>query len=445
MKEDTKYRAPTGVLRAIAAAVLLVALAGCSTLTDLFPGGASDLEFVEPRAGSQVSVGNSVPVRVDTSAVSTPLESVHLEVNGDWVGVLSDSDGDGDYTGSFMPTREGRFRLSAIGIGEDGSIRRGTIELVGGDHPGFSIVMIPDTQSMIEIQSNTMFSQMTGWIAQQQDALDIEFVTHVGDIVEHGSSGSEWSRADAAMDELDGVVAYSTTVGNHDYADRNNKESSTALYRQYFGSQRYSGYGWYGGAGPRDTNHYQIFDAGGQQFLHLALEWEAPTDVLTWARGILEANPGMPTIITTHAYLWDNPGAMGHSTITQSVTSSGDPYPGSSSGEEIYQALVRPYPQVFMVLGGHFHMGPDGEDGEYHQVSSNDAGLPVYEMLADYQTWENGGQGWLRIIQFIPGGGAGGLDRIAVRTYSPVLSRYQTDANSQFHFDLSFAQRFGID
>ena len=445
MKNDSNYRTRSGSLRVIAALVLLVFLAGCSSLNDLFPGFSSELEFVQPAAGSRVTVGDSVPVRVDTSAVSAPLESVHLEVNGSWVGALSDSDHDGEYVGSFTPTREGSFRLAAIGVAEDGSIRRGAVDLVGEDQPGFSIVVIPDTQKMIEIESNTMMLQMTRWIAQQQESMDIEFVTHVGDIVEHGDQRDEWERADAAMDELDGVVPYSTTLGNHDYAELNNKQSSTANYREFFGAQRYNGYGWYGGAGPGDVNHYQIFQAGGRQFLHLSLEWEAPPNVLDWARTILEAHPGTPTIITTHAYLWDNPGQEGHSTQTWGEAADGSPFPGSSTGAEIYQAVVRPYPQVFMVLNGHFHMARDGEDGEYHQVSSNDAGLPVYEMLSDYQTWDDGGQGWLRVIQFIPGGGSGNLDRIRVRTYSPVLNQWQADEDSQFSFDLSFAQRFAFD
>ena len=445
MTNQSKRGVRSGFLRAVTTALMIVALAGCSTLTDLFPGGASELEFVQPSAGSRVTVGESVPVRLSTTKVSEPLESIHLEVGGDWVGALSDSDGDGTYTGSFTPGRMGTFRLTAIGVKASGGISSGSVELVGDDQPGFSLVMIPDTQSMIEIDSNTMFREMTSWVADQADVLDIEFVTHVGDIVEHGDDRSEWLRADAAMDNLDGVVPYSTTVGNHDYAERNNKASSTANYEEFFGPGRFSGYSWYGGSDPDGTNHYQIFQAGGHTFLHLSLEWEAPVAVLDWAAGVLAAHPDLPTIITTHAYLWDNPNAEGRSTITQSVDSSGNPYAGASSGEEIYQALVHPYPQVFMVLNGHFHMAPDGEDGEYHQVSTNAAGLPVYEMLADYQTWANGGNGWLRLIQFIPGGGAGNLDRIRVRTFSPVLNQWQSDANSQFSFDLSFAQRFNMD
>jgi hypothetical protein len=100
-----------------------------------------------------------------------------------------------------------------------------------------------------------------------------------------------------------------------------------------------------------------------------------------------------------------------------------------------------------MVLGAHYHnagknLGPDDEDGEYHQISSSISGSPIFEMISNYQDFQNGGDGWLRFIEFIPGGGDGGLDRIQMRTFSPTRNQFRTGPYSQFHFDLSFAERF---
>jgi hypothetical protein len=50
--------------------------------------------------------------------------------------------------------------------------------------------------------------------------------------------------------------------------------------------------------------------------------------------------------------------------------------------------------------------------------------------LADYQERASGGEGWLRILRFIPA-----ENRIHVETYSPWLNRYETDSNSQFTLD----------
>ena len=116
--------------------------------------------------------------------------------------------------------------------------------------------------------------------------------------------------------------------------------------------------------------------------------------------------------------------------------------PNASSGEEIFEELVAPYPQVFMVLSAHYYRSDEGP-GEYHQVSTNDAGSNVYEMLADYQLYDNGGDGWLRLVELVPEGGEGGLDRIRVRTYSPTRDEFQPGAASNFSFDLDFAERFG--
>jgi hypothetical protein len=273
-------------------------------------------------------------------------------------------------------------------------------------------------------------------------------------VVDHGSILDEWKRADAAYDRLDGAVPYSVTLGDHDYAEEGNKASSTANYLNYFGPGRYSNYSWYRGSGPGGLNHYQIFQAGGRSFLHISLEWEPagpssdPSTPLGWARSVIEANPGLPTIISTHAYMWDKPGDKGRTPDSALEGYLGDPdvpSPGSS-GEAMFRALVEPYPQVFMVLSGGLHYA-HGTDylGEHQQVSFNSDGLPVYEMLSDYQDYPEGSQSYLRIIEFIPGGGAGGLDRISVRTYSPVLDQYLTDASSQFQFDLSFADRWALD
>lgn len=102
-----------------------------------------------------------------------------------------------------------------------------------------------------------------------------------------------------------------------------------------------------------------------------------------------------------------------------------------------------------MVLGGHYYRrgssdtSRTSDNGEYHQVSTNNAGADVYEMLANYQTYDNGGDGWLRLIKFIPGGGANGQDRIRVRTYSPTRNDFQPGEASNFSFDLDFARRLG--
>ncbi len=317
----------------------------------------------------------------------------------------------------------------------------------------WSLVVLPDTQHYVDDSDNVDgFVTQTTWIVDNIDTYDISFVTHVGDVVQHGDSDREWDRADSAMDILHGEVPYGVCIGDHDYEDEESRSSGANEYLARYGASRYEEFSWYGGSSPDGKSHFQVFDGGGRSFLHINLEWEAsgsvysPETTLGWARATLDDHADVPAIITTHSYVWDKPGQEGRTNGVEENSSDG------SSGEMLWSELVANNPQVFMVLGGNFHKAKskydpddpsdDSWDGEYHQVSSNLLGLPVYEMLSNYQDYPNGGDGWLRLVQFQEGGGSGGLDRISVQTYSPTLDAYQTDPRSEFHFDLSFADRF---
>jgi hypothetical protein len=308
----------------------------------------------------------------------------------------------------------------------------------------WTLVALPDTQKYAELNRRASYPKaQTQWVVDNKDAENIQFVSHEGDIVENADEEVEWERMDEAMSTLDGEVPYSVVTGNHDYATLWDRSSSTALYEQYFGPSRFEGRSWFGGNGPGDDglSTYQLFSAGGYDFLHLALEWEPPGSVddpsttLGWAQEILDEYSDRPTILTTHSYLMDEPGER--TDFVQEADGNGN------SGETVWRELVSPNPQVFMVLNGHFHDRGGSAKGEYHQTSTNDAGRDVYEMVANYQDYDHGGDGWLRLIRFEPGGGSGDADRIAVETYSPTRDEYATDSSSQFGFELRFADRFG--
>jgi hypothetical protein len=198
---------------------------------------------------------------------------------------------------------------------------------------GWRFVVIPDTQfysnSTIATQRDT-FGQQTQWIVDNRTSQNIQFVSHIGDIV-NDDTPTQWTVADTAMDKFDiynaanplNPLPYSATLGNHDYGGISNKAAGTTNYRQYFGSQRYAyaAGAWYGGTPTgganevyKDRNHYQIFTAGGRQYLHLNLEWlpgtadngSATSVIYDWAQTIINAHPGMPTIISTHEHIFDS-------------------------------------------------------------------------------------------------------------------------------------------
>lgn len=301
----------------------------------------------------------------------------------------------------------------------------------------FTIVALPDTQNYVNSSSNTaFFGQQTQWIAGQiqtdGNPRNIQFVTHLGDMVSSGDSLLQLQRADAAMDTLDGVIEYSVLPGNHDYADTGVKSTGTDDYLGFFGPQRFAGASWFGGSDPSGNNSYQRFSAGGYDFIHLALEWQPSSNVpfretspVEWAQSVLDANPNTPVILSTHEHIDDDP-------------------PGrSGTGQALWDQLISHNDQIFMVLNGHFHSVGGTNDGEYHQVSLNQADRPVFEVLQDYQDYPNGGDGWLRLIEFDVAN-----DQIRFETYSPVLDQFQTERvedvgnyASEFEFDIDFADR----
>jgi len=284
----------------------------------------------------------------------------------------------------------------------------------------FTIVTLPDTQDYVKY-SPEIFCAQTQWIASQVAGRNIAFVSHLGDVVTRGFRTWQMENADTAMDTIDGLVPYSVAIGNHDYEAYNNELTShqtSANFVQWFGAARYADKTWYGGSSLDQRSHFQIFTAGGRTFLHINLEWEPYDSAIAWAQGVINAHRQLPVILTTHSYLT----TAGRSTSLMSTN-------GGNTGEQIFQKLVRPNPQIFMVLCGH-------AGGEYHQVSYNDAGQPVMEIMADY-TSRGDGDGWLQIINFDPA-----ANRVSVQTYSPWLNQWETDANSQFSFDIDLNARW---
>lgn len=274
----------------------------------------------------------------------------------------------------------------------------------------FTVVMLPDTQIYSKSHPELFFAQ-TRWIEANRDRENIKFVTQVGDIVNDCTKDpKQWDVADKAMAVLDAAVPYGVAIGNHDFDSKSNASS----FIRHFGPERYKGRSWYGGASDNQLSSFQLFSGGGVDFVILHLEIDAPDPTLAWASDVLGRYPDRAAIISTHAYLRGRDG-MGRN-VKPAFHSKG------KSAETVWEEFIRRHPQVFMVLCGH-----EGRTDEYHQVSVNDAGNKVLEVLVDYQRRPDGGQGFLCLIRFVPDARS-----IEFRTYSPVLKRFEEDESSQF-------------
>jgi hypothetical protein len=168
----------------------------------------------------------------------------------------------------------------------------------------FTVAVLPDTQFYSQSYPDT-FKAQTRWIVDHKASDSIAFVSHLGDIVQTGSSTTQWTNADAAMDILDGnlattpdgLIPYSATIGNHDYRTMYTKPNGATLYQQYFSSARYRGRSWYLEDSGRLGAHAQVFTAGGYRFLHLTIQFEPLDSDIAWAQGLIARHPGLPLYI----------------------------------------------------------------------------------------------------------------------------------------------------
>jgi hypothetical protein len=306
----------------------------------------------------------------------------------------------------------------------------------------FSIVALPDTQNYSESYPGT-FTAQTQWIKDNLGTYNVQYVVHLGDIVQHGPDANEWARAKASMSILDGHVPYGTCMGNHDnhydsgdfqypphyYVPEweHTEDPNGEHYLANFGPSFYAGKDWYGGASDSGLSNYQLINAGGKEWLFLNLSIDTPASEVSWAHDVLTTHRDKPAMISTHRYMYDYrlfAGRYGEQLGGMWAGFDGaeeDYDPNGITSQQLYEDLISEHPNVYMVQCGHHHSEWRREDG------NNSAGLGIVEILTDYQDSLNGGNGWLRIYTYDTD-----ANTIDVRTYSPTLGRDRSPLDSYF-------------
>ena len=281
--------------------------------------------------------------------------------------------------------------------------------------PDFSIVVLPDIQNYTaQLNGGTadIFLSQIDWITSHQDAANIAYVAQLGDVSNNGDSDtdeSEWVNAFngfARMEAATPEIAYGVAVGNHDQMVPAGDTEPTTLYNRYFGVSHFQSKPWFQGAyDSRANNQYQVFNAGGLDFIVIYLEYDptANSAVLNWANALLQAYPAHRGIVVSH-YILDSTGAWG------------------AQGQAVYNAL-KANPNLFLMLCG--HMAGEARRSDVYNEHT------IHSLLADYQAYANGGNGFLRILQFSPAN-----NQVHVRTFSPWLGQYETDPSSDFTLDV---------
>lgn len=289
----------------------------------------------------------------------------------------------------------------------------------------FTIAVLPDTQYYTEgkISNNSLFEKQTQWIVDNYKKENIVYVVHEGDIVNQGDNQPEaWDRAAKAMYTLEkpqpGLphgIPYGMAVGNHDQTPSQFAVTGGTIgYNKYFGVDHFKGRKYYGGHfSNNNDSHYDLFSAGGHDFMVIYLEYDAMDEAIDamndWAAELCHKYPNRKVIIVSHGIIVNNE--------VQGINANAR---WIKQGQRIYDRL-KTCPNVFMMLCGHI-----GDNGEGYRIDGY-AGHTIKTFLADYQSRPMAGGGLMRLMTFDSKN-----DLIKVRTLSPYYGSEETDSDSRF-------------
>lgn len=305
----------------------------------------------------------------------------------------------------------------------------------------WSMVVMPDTQNYSKSSVNLpIFSQITNWIKDNKEEYKIEVVVQEGDIVNQNSqvtptsgdqtADQQWANAKEAMSILNGHLPYIMAAGNHDLGTTSAQNRNTQFNTYFKASDNPLVDPAQGGIlkgyqvpGELHNAYFELHAPDGRNLLIFSLEFWPRQATVAWANQIatLPKYADYTAVLLTHSYLNPN-----------NTRSDGTPdgYPvgtDGNDGEELWNELIKLHPNFEMTLNGHV-----GGDGVGYLKSTGVEGNQVHQMVFNSQFETNGGNGWIRVLEFLDDG-----KTVHVRTYSPFLNVYRTDATNDFFFTLT--------
>jgi hypothetical protein len=288
----------------------------------------------------------------------------------------------------------------------------------------FSFVVLPDTQIYTRSHPE-LFAAQTEWIAREREQRRIAFVLHAGDITD-SNEPSQWEVARVAFEHIDGKVPYVLTTGNHDIgAGGSGDDRSTHLHATFSFAEHEKRARSFAAFSVGDlTNTAQLFDTPLGPWLAFGLEFGPRPAVVAWAREIGAKHRGVPAVLVTHAYLYDDGTRYDFAARGDdqkwAVQGYGIGKDGAHDAEMLWNAWIKNYAELEMVVSGHV-LGR----GVARLSSEREDGSVVHELVANYQHTKAGGGAFLRIVEVHP-------DRFLVRTYSPHFDEEKLDDANRF-------------
>ena len=278
-----------------------------------------------------------------------------------------------------------------------------------GDAPGglFTIVWISDTQDMAYFGYGRPLGMMGEWIMDNKDALNIRYVVQTGDAVDNGASPWQWERFDELYGQINGKIPYISAAGNHEvkkngYLEYLARPEVLAIPPEH--------------AFENGKAAFSTFEADGRKFVIVAVGYGIEQDAVPWANAVLRQYEDHTAILLFHDYM-QSEGRF------------------SKNGKAMFEQIVKPNPNVRLVLCGHVC----GVSSRVDPLDDDHDGIPdrtVTQMMYNYQHFK-ADCGQLRTLTF-------DMDTrsITVTTYSPFTERYYRDYMFGDHFTFTLEDGF---
>ncbi|MEC3879828.1 metallophosphoesterase [Parapedobacter sp. 10938] len=332
----------------------------------------------------------------------------------------------------------------------------------------WSVILLPDIQNYTKWNRNQpILDLMMAWIEDNIDTLNIKMVLCTGDLVEQNdllipahngdqSAESQWAFVARAFSRFNGKVPYITALGNHDFSidttlKRTSRFDEFIKIDDNWLNKRALVQNGTNESGQQSLQNavYEVKSInGGKDYLFMTVEYAPRDTVLTWAKKVaqLEQYKNHRIVLLTHVYLspddkhWDgqNRWIIYQPYVINNKTVKSERYllPFSNNGRQIWEKLVKPAANIELVMSGHI-------SGEGYRADRNDGGKTVHQMLFDMQSaggghiHGNGGDGWLRILEFFPDN-----KTVKVKTFSPFFGSspstrhlaWKTDDRNEYEF-----------
>ena len=304
----------------------------------------------------------------------------------------------------------------------------------------FSMILLGDPQGYEKYALNQpLFDLCTAWVADNLENLNIKAVLCTGDLVEQNeniirnrkmldqTSREMWESVSKAFVRLDNKVPYIISAGNHEYGYKK-AENGKTHFPEYFPFERnttwrdlcVSALPNRNGIPSLENAAFEFNEPNWGRILVITTEFVPRDEVLEWAKNLAasERYKDSKVIFMTHGYMesgFPPEGGAVREAENYSITPK-------NVGTQIWEKLLRPSSNISLLICGHTGNGNSKyEDNVGYRIDKNLAGKDVHQMMFNVQFLGggpegNGGDGWVRILEFMPDG-----KTIKVRTYSPLF------------------------